>query len=400
MNLEIEEVLTFLDAKLQPDRLCDLQELVLRGVWARQSYDAIAESSGYTSEYIKHVGAQLWQLLSQAFSEKVTKGNVRSVLRRHWQSSTNSEPDSTPPPKIYPHCRTSAELATVEQWILQDCCRMMTLLGIGERDRNPLSLLMEKSISGDGVPLSTSTLYTIPKVQQILTESIEFLSEFVEVLHRVLAVALSPDAKLLATGNRENEICIWHIANSKPLLALQGHTQSVCTLAFSPDGRVLASGSEDCTVRLWDAEQGQCRQALQGHTQSVRAVAFSPDSRKLASGSEDRTVRLWDIQEGQCLHILQGHTQSIRALTFSSDSRTLASGSEDGTVRLWDVRGGQCRQVLRSPNCQICSILFDADGQTGAMGCQENTIQLWHPLGSHVEKASRVGETTLDGLEV
>lgn len=387
--MDIEAVLAFVDTCLQPKQLCDLQELVLRGVWAGHSYDEIAESSGYTSEYIKHIGAQLWKLLSKALGERVTKGNVHAVLRRHWQNGVGSTSDSPPSQGIHPYCRISTELATLEQWILQDCCRVMTLLGMSGTGQARLSLPFEQLMSSEVKSLSWHSFYSTPKVQQILTELIEFLSEFADALNRVLAVALSPDGKLLATGGK-NEIRLWQIADSQQLQALQGHTQSVFALTFSPDGRILASGSEDCTVRLWDTQQGQCLQALQGHTQSVRALTFSPDGRILASGGEEGTVRLWNAQQGQCLQILQGHTQSMRALAFSPDSRMLASSSEDGTVRLWDIQQSLCLQVLQNPNCQVCSLVFTPDGNTWASGCKEEKIQLWHLVGSDVEAASRV----------
>jgi len=50
-------------------------------VWEGGTYEEIAENSGYDTDYIKHVGSELWQLLSQA-SGKITKSNLRSVLRR------------------------------------------------------------------------------------------------------------------------------------------------------------------------------------------------------------------------------------------------------------------------------------------------------------------------------
>lgn len=44
--------------------LKDVQELVLRQSWLGKSYQEIANETGYEPDYIRHVGSQIWQLLS------------------------------------------------------------------------------------------------------------------------------------------------------------------------------------------------------------------------------------------------------------------------------------------------------------------------------------------------
>src|SRR5262245_23137146 len=75
---------------------------------------------------------------------------------------------------------------------------------------------------------------------------------------------------------------------------LQGHRGSVLAVAFSPNGKILASGSRDKTINLWDARTGKLERTLTEHTADVYSVVFSPKGDMLASGSGDKTVRLWD----------------------------------------------------------------------------------------------------------
>src|SRR3569832_1607052 len=161
--MNIEEALALFHTFLNQEPLSDVQELVFREVWEGRSYQEIAEHSSYNEQYIKHTGSQLWQLFSKVFGEKVTKGNFRSVLRRRFQQAQegaglqpspfflnsvatelatpldtaageqgNTSPISNPQSPI--PIRTDwgdaidvsvffgrkAELATLQQWIVQD----------------------------------------------------------------------------------------------------------------------------------------------------------------------------------------------------------------------------------------------------------------------------------------
>ena len=81
-DIAIGQALKIVDKTLEPDRLNSVEELVLKECWAGKTYQEIAVDSGYDSDYIRVVGSRLWQSLSNAFAEKVTKNNFKSVLRQ------------------------------------------------------------------------------------------------------------------------------------------------------------------------------------------------------------------------------------------------------------------------------------------------------------------------------
>lgn len=93
--MTIDEAIAIIDAALKPARLSDLQEIVLRQSWLGKTYQEVARETGYDPDYIRGVGFQLWQILSDAFGEKVTKNNFRSVLRQQGMTRLVSpEPQS------------------------------------------------------------------------------------------------------------------------------------------------------------------------------------------------------------------------------------------------------------------------------------------------------------------
>src|SRR5215467_2705269 len=70
------------------------------------------------------------------------------------------------------------------------------------------------------------------------------------------------------------------------------HTSRVINLAYSPDAKLLATVGDDELARLWDPETGREIRKLSGHQGGVECVAFSPDGKQLATGSFDKTIRL------------------------------------------------------------------------------------------------------------
>jgi WD40 repeat protein len=155
----------------------------------------------------------------------------------------------------------------------------------------------------------------------------------------IVAVAFSPDGRLLATASQNKRAQLWDPATGERLRKLKGKISEDMAVAFSPDGRLLVTASKDGTARLWDPATGARLRTLPAHDFRVDHVAFSPDGTQLATGGADGTAGVWDAATGECLGILTGHTGEVVAVAFSPDGRLLATASSDGTARLWDLPG-------------------------------------------------------------
>jgi len=122
------------------------------------------------------------------------------------------------------------------------------------------------------------------------------------------ALALSPNGLLLAAGDYNSKVTLWHMTGGQRVgVPLVGHTNFVRTVAYSRDVQFLASGGDDGTVLLWDVNSYQViAQFSHGATMfsgdgtarlplGVNRVAFSPDGKLLAADGPENRIVLWDV---------------------------------------------------------------------------------------------------------
>ncbi|MFN6496147.1 MAG: AAA-like domain-containing protein [Nostoc sp. DedQUE01] len=89
--MTVEELLEVVEKILQNKPLESIQWFVLYQSWLGKTYDEMAEGTGYGRNYIKQVGSQLWQDLSEASGERITKKNLHLVLSKYLQGVTRQQ---------------------------------------------------------------------------------------------------------------------------------------------------------------------------------------------------------------------------------------------------------------------------------------------------------------------
>ncbi|MBD2460343.1 PD40 domain-containing protein [Oscillatoria sp. FACHB-1407] len=189
--------------------LNDAETAILHGAWRGQTYEQIATASGYSASYLtRDSGPKLWKLLSEVLGAPVSKTNFRAAVQHYAKQivSNASKPEVvthhsvstvlevtdghiTPEKsEVQPSRHTqplelktplvdwgeaidvssfygrTQELDTLTQWIVQDRCRLIAILGMGGMGKSSLAAKVAQQLVEEGesrqVNLPPSPLYS------------------------------------------------------------------------------------------------------------------------------------------------------------------------------------------------------------------------------------------------
>lgn len=308
--MTVEEALEIVEKVLDYDRLNKVQELVFRQSWEGQSYPEIATSRGYEPEYIKQVGFHLWQSLSQALGLKVTKNNFQSILKRYAQKTqvqviTSVPSLSTSDVMSDRHLEASRlrsvsvgrsttylpiphqdwgdaidvsafygrtlELLELEQWIVQERCRLVAILGMGGIGKTALCVKLVQRIGQHFEYVIWRSLRNAPLVEEILTTLLKFLSN-------------------------EQETNLPESVDGKILRLLEYLRSSRCLLVLDNAESILQSGEYAGQYRAGYEDYGQLLRCV-GETRHQSAIVItSREKPKSLAAKEGVTLPVRSFQ--------------------------------------------------------------------------------------------------------
>lgn len=167
----------------------------------------------------------------------------------------------------------------------------------------------------------------------------------VDARDSTLALALSPDGRLLATTGNDQKLRVRDAGTLAELKALQVGKRPKA-LCFSPDSQVVVAGATSLTA--WSTSSWKRLAAFKGHRREVMRATFSPDGRRLWGGGHsdvspfDNSVRCWEFatESEQWQYTPHG---SVCALAVSPDGATIAVATTAGVMMLLDAATGAPR---------------------------------------------------------
>jgi len=215
-----------------------------------------------------------------------------------------------------------------------------------------------------------------------------------DVRGRLQSITLSPDAKRIGTGTREDDM------DTKGRLELEGFTalwdqaslaenadkeysdgmeysETTSTVAFSRDGSRFASamitrdakttgdsgGGYRGLLKIWNAETGKLLWKRSLPDPELSAAAFSPDGKTVATGHSGVLVKLYDAVSSSRIRFFDdkqadtkgpfGADSAVLSLAFSPDGALLVAGNSVGHLHIWQAQTGKLVAHLSEPTVNI-----------------------------------------------
>jgi Tol biopolymer transport system component len=201
--------------------------------------------------------------------------------------------------------------------------------------------------------------------------------DLLESTDSALAVAFSPDSKLVAAAGADRAVRVWEVATGKQVALIEDHADWVLDLAFSPDGKRMATASRDKTCKVFDLEKKESLVTFPGHAQTVDAVAFAPDGKLVASGGDDNQIRLWKPDDdGKQARQVGGFGGPVFQVRYTPDGKSLVACGADKSVRIVPAEGGSPR-TLSGHNDWVYAVAISPDGKVVASGSWDGEVRLW-----------------------
>jgi hypothetical protein len=232
----------------------------------------------------------------------------------------------------------------------------------------------------------------------------------------VTALALSPDGKLVLTGDADGAARAWQADGGQPAGESMPGDGKVTALAFGAGGKewlvatemgsrridaatrkpideplespgtVLAIGAKadglvmmfgTCEQGAWLAPDGgqQGVKKLFNAESPVLSAALGPDVQLILTGHEDHQARVWDAK-GKPAGVPLPHEAPVGAVAVSADGKWFATGAGQ-TVHLWDAATHHPVGRLLAHEADVTALAFTPDGSALLSGDRNGTVRRW-----------------------
>jgi WD40 repeat protein len=142
----------------------------------------------------------------------------------------------------------------------------------------------------------------------------------------------------LAVARVDGVLELWDTRSARRRWSVAADADGLLAVAVSPDGRLVATGGLDGTLRFFDAGTGRRRGTpVPAHAGFTIATRFSPDGRVVATSGTDGVASLWDVRTGQRVGAPLPIGEGGAHAAYAPGGASLMAVTDTGRGALWDI---------------------------------------------------------------
>ena len=252
-----------------------------------------------------------------------------------------------------------------------------------QNNENNNKLVSSLIWSEEGDKLAVGNSYGLVELYDINKK--ELISSFKGHSSRVGVVSWNKN--IISSGSKDYSIITRDIrcknSDENIIRKFLGHQQEVCGLKWSFDGSQLASGGNDNNLMVWSLHSSKPLMCSNNdHVAAVKAIAWSPHQHNILAsggGTADRTIRFWNTNSYEQIFKIDTGSQ-VCNLVFSKSSNELVSthGYSLNQINVWKLPNMQKIATLTGHSFRVLYLSLSPDGQSIVTGAGDKTLKFWN----------------------
>ncbi|MEL6250694.1 MAG: CHAT domain-containing protein [Bacteroidota bacterium] len=253
-----------------------------------------------------------------------------------------------------------------------------------------MALEVERTDATEALKLAAEGLAIKPDnkaIRQTLSRiyaSNEFYQDSYQQNSQIRALALSPDGKLLLSGDDKGRIWRWD-EEGNLLDSAKVHEEALHAIEFTPDGEFYASVANDLGLLIWTKE-GKVFDRLGDERATFTSLTFSTDGKLLLGGTRDGKIWIWSWKTGKLDTSFVAHggnEPEVKFLDYASDGKTFLSAGADYSAKVWTSKGKLISR-MDAHSDWVLSVHYSPDDAFILTGSRDNTAILWDSTGKKI----------------
>ena len=195
---------------------------------------------------------------------------------------------------------------------------------------------------------------------------------------------ISPDGRLVATGDKNGTVAVWNLSDGKQLYQFHRDGMEILALDFSPNNSKLVFSDTNKNIYLWNMAQEQDPYPFEKRlTANANKLLFIDEGNRVISGGDNFLIMIWDTAKGT-LDDQFAAAQKINDMAISSDGKYLGLALNEAMIQIWDLPTQTVVNQIKGTDYGILKpftfIAFVSKNTNILTGSADGFIRTWNTL--------------------